>query len=251
MRSRGPGAQSEYPLNENLDTSESYAQSQNYLNYIQQLPPVGGTGTSYCTNDGLIPTASLDLTPEGGTASTTTITDNNQILNDHGVDIGGPECGVPFKATSTNGSNVLTNVQTLTPPDSNDGTYTNGTSGLVVGDAFNGAGFPNGFTLGVRITAIDSSADTITVSEDADATQGGLLETELFPEAEPWSTSGVTVTDPAVAVKAGTVSEASKTAAAGDAVVASHASSHTKGRRRKHHSKHTVRRRARRGLVAR
>jgi len=160
------------PLNENLDTSESYAQSLNYLNYSQNhAAPV-------CSNDGLIPTASLSIN-----GSTMTITDNNQILNTGGVDLGGPICGVSFTASSTNGSNVLTNVQTSG----------GGTTGLAVGNVINGAGFPNGFTLGETITNVDPVADTITVSVAANADGAKLNETELFNESTQWTQSGVVV----------------------------------------------------------
>ncbi len=176
-----------FPLNENLDTSESYAQSANYLNYIQGGPPV-------CSNDGLIPVATLQL---NGAAAT--ITDNAQTLNDGGVDLGGLICGVQFTGNSTNGSNVLTHVQT---PQG-------GTTGLVVGTAVNGAGFPNGFTIGNAITAVNASADTITLSVAANATQGGLIEQQLFSETHQWSTAGVSgsglpAADLAAAARAGT-----------------------------------------------
>jgi hypothetical protein len=163
-----------YPPNENLDTSESYAQSQNYLNFVQGGPAV-------CSNDGLIPQIALQI--NGGTV---TINDNNQITNDTGVDQGGPICGVPFTADSTNGSNVLHNVKT---PQG-------GTTALVANAAVTGAGFANGFTTGIAITSVNAAADTITVSEAANATQPGLILQELFSESEQWSSTGVAVSAP-------------------------------------------------------
>jgi hypothetical protein len=203
-----------FPANENLDTSESYAQSQNYLNYVQGGPPV-------CSNDGLVPVATLAIN-----GNDVTITDNGQILNDHGVDVGGPICGVEFTANSTTGSDVLTNVST---PQG-------GTTGLVVNAAITGAGFPNGYTTGEAITAVNPTADTITVSTPANATQGGLIEQELFSEAEQWSTQGVSVSG-------------SFAGAARDLARVSHSVRQTSGKRRvrahARHSKHRIRRHAR------